>query len=52
MEDKVTQYLNAIYQNTKTAMQSIKNIIQKSKDESLTKELSQEEAVYASLAEQ
>ena len=52
MEDKVTQYLNAIYQNTKTAIQSIKDIIQKSKDESLTKELAQEEAVYASLAEQ
>ena len=52
MEDKVTQYLYAIYQNTKTAMQSIEDIVLKSKDETLTKELSQEEATYATLAEE
>lgn len=52
MNEKLTEYLNAIYQNTKTAMQSIEDIILKVKDSDLISELSREEETYASLAKE
>ena len=52
MEKDKTTYLNAIYQNTKTAMQSIEDIILKVKDEELISELSREEEVYSTLAQE
>lgn len=51
MEEKRV-YLNAIYQNACTAMQSIENIVSKSKDEALTKELCAEESEYAEISKQ
>jgi len=51
MEKKMTDYLNAVYQNTKTAMQSIENIIMKVKDEELISELSREQEEYSKLAQ-
>ncbi len=52
MEDKekVSVYLNAIYQNTKTAMQSIEDIITKAEDKKLIEELSKELDEYSCLA--
>ncbi len=52
MEDKekVAVYLNAIYQNTKTAMQSIEDIIPKAEDKKLVEELSKELDEYSCLA--
>ncbi len=45
MEDS-TQYLNAVYQNIKTAVQSIEDIITKVEDDELKKELAMEEDTY------
>lgn len=45
MEDN-TQYLNAVYQNIKTAVQSIEDIITKVEDGDLKKELAMEEDTY------
>lgn len=45
MEDN-TQYLNAVYQNIKTAVQSIEDIITKVEDDELKKELAMEEDTY------
>ena len=52
MDKKITQYLNAVYQNTKTATQSIADIIMKVKDEDLIAELSREQEEYSLLAQQ
>ncbi len=52
MEEKTTQYLNAIYQNTKVAMQSIEDIITKAKDEELVSELAREADYYSTLAQE
>ena len=50
MENKekefTTEYLNAVYQNIKTAIQSIEDILPKIKDEELKKELTSEEDKY------
>ena len=51
MEEKIV-YLNAIYQNACTAMQSIEDIVSKTKDESLIKELCTEEAEYAQISKE
>ncbi|MGN1201067.1 MAG: hypothetical protein ACI4R8_02245 [Candidatus Caccovivens sp.] len=54
MEEKEmqTKYLNAIYQNTKTAMQSIDDIITKVQDNELISELSKEQDEYSCLAKE
>lgn len=54
MEEKeqITKYLNAIYQNTRTAIQSIEDIISKVEDKDLIAELSREEDEYSILAKE
>ena len=51
MEDKelITEYINAIYQNIRTAVQSIEDILPKVKDSNLKKELANEEDKYIAL---
>ena len=51
MENKelLTEYLNAIYQNIKTAVQSIEDIIPKIKDSNFQKELASQEDKYLAL---
>ena len=44
--EKLNVYLNAIYQNTKTAIQSIEDILPKCEDEELKSELAREEDGY------
>ncbi len=51
-KEKVTQYLNAIYQNTRTAIQSIEDIITKTDDKKLIEELAKEEDEYSCLAKE
>lgn len=51
-KEKITTYLNAIYQNTKTAMQSIADIITKVDDEKFKVELSREEDEYTVLSKE
>lgn len=48
-KEKLTKYLNAIYQNTKTATQSIEDILPKVTDTKLTNELLKEQDEYACL---
>lgn len=48
-KEQLTKYLNAIYQNTKTATQSIEDIILKVKDTDLINELSREQDEYSCL---
>ncbi len=45
-KELMTEYLNAIYQNIKTAIQSIEDIIPKIKDDELKRELASEEDQY------
>lgn len=54
MEEKeeITKYLNAIYQNTRTAVQSIEDIITKVDDNNLISELSREQDEYSCLAKE
>lgn len=54
MEEKeeIVKYLNAIYQNTRTAIQSIDEIIKKASSEKLISELSNEEDSYSVLAKE
>lgn len=47
--EMICEYLNAIYQNIKTAIQSIEDILPKVKNEQLKKELAQEEDKYLTL---
>ena len=51
MEDKelITEYINAIYQNIRTEVQSIEDILPKVKDSNLQKELANEEDKYIAL---
>lgn len=51
MENKelITEYINAIYQNIRTAIQSIEDILPKVKDTNLQKELAFEEDKYLAL---
>lgn len=51
MENKelITEYLNAIYQNIRTAVQSIEDILPKVKDDKLKRELAYEEDKYLAL---
>ncbi len=51
-KERLTKYLNAIYQNTKTAMQSIEDIISKVENKQLITELSREEDEYSCLAKE
>lgn len=51
MEEKIV-YLNAIYQNACTAMQSIEDIVTKTKDEALIKELCNEESEYSQISKE
>ena len=52
MDKQTTTYLNAIYQNTKTAMQSIEDIICKAKESELVNELSREAERYSRLSKE
>ena len=54
MEEKeeITKYLNAIYQNTRTAIQSIDEIIKKATSKEFISELSNEEDAYSVLAKE
>ncbi len=52
MKEKEEKYLNAIYQNIRTAIQSIEDIMPKSTDENLTSELSKEQDEYNCLAKE
>ena len=51
-KENITKYLNAIYQNTRTAIQSIEDIIEKSADNDLISELSKEQDKYCCLAKE
>lgn len=51
-KERVTTYLNAIYQNTRTAVQSIEDIITKVEDKKLVEELAREEDEYTCLAKE
>lgn len=51
-KEQLTKYLNAIYQNTKTATQSIEDIILKVKDTDLINELSREQDEYSCLVKE
>ena len=50
--EKITKYLNAIYQNIRTAIQSIEDIIPKAESEALKSELSTEQDEYNCLAKE
>lgn len=45
-KEMMTEYLNAVYQNIRTAIQSIEDILPKVKDDELKKELASEEDRY------
>ena len=51
-KELVTKYLNAIYQNTRTAVQSIEDIINKVVDTDLIEELSREQDEYNCLCKE
>ena len=51
-QEEITKYLNAIYQNTRTAIQSIEDVIDKTDDEKLKTELSNEQDEYNCLAKE
>lgn len=48
-KELITEYINAIYQNIRTAVQSIEDILPKVKDSNLQKELANEEDKYIAL---
>lgn len=48
-KELITEYLNAIYQNIKTAIQSIEDIMPKIQDDKLKKEIASEEDKYLAL---
>ena len=54
MEEKelLTKYLNAIYQNIRTAIQSIEDILPKIKDDKFVSELSKQRDEYSCLAKE
>ena len=45
-KERLTEYMNAVYQNIRTAIQSIEDIMTKVKDDTLKKELATEEDKY------
>ncbi|MBO5394869.1 MAG: hypothetical protein J6A28_03085 [Clostridia bacterium] len=45
-KEQITEYLNAVYQNIKTAVQSIEDILPKVQDRELKKELSTQQDKY------
>ena len=47
--EMLASYVNAVYQNIKTALQSLKDIMPKVEDEEFKKELAKEEDVYFTL---
>ena len=49
VKELITEYINAIYQNIRTAVQSIEDILPKVKDSNLQKELANEEDKYIAL---
>lgn len=51
-KEKLTKYLNAVYQNTRTAVQSIEDIITKVKDNEFINELSRQLDEYSCLAKE
>lgn len=51
-KEKITKYLNAVYQNTRTAVQSIEDIISKVKSQKFVEELSREGDEYCCLAKE
>ena len=51
MDEKVTNYLNAIYQNSKTALESIDGIIPKIECKNLRDEIKKLEKKYKQIAE-
>lgn len=51
-KEQLTKYLNAVYQNTRTAVQSIEDIILKVQDNELINELSKEQDEYSCLAKE
>ena len=54
MDEKelITKYLNAIYQNIRTAVQSIEDIIPKVEDDAFISELSKQQDEYSCLAKE
>ena len=48
-QETLTEYINAVYQNIKTAVQSIDDILSKVKDENLKRELAKEADEYLAL---
>ena len=50
--EKVTKYLNAVYQNTRTAVQSLVDIMPKVVDSNLMSELSKEQDEYECLSKE
>jgi len=52
MNEEITKYLNAIYQNCKTATQSIEDIVSKVQDKNLVSELCREEDDYSILVKE
>lgn len=50
--EKIIKYLNAIYQNTRTALQSIEDILPKVSDDKLIEELVREEDEYNCLSKE
>ncbi len=48
-KERLTEYLNAIYQNIKTAVQSIEDILPKVKENNLQRELANEQDKYMAL---
>jgi hypothetical protein len=51
-KENLTKYLNAIYQNTRTALQSIEDILPKTDNEALKNELAREQDAYYVLAKE
>ncbi len=51
-KEKIVKYLNAIYQNTSTAVQSIEDIITKTTDNELISELSRQQDEYSCLGKE
>ena len=49
-KEKITKYLNAIYQNTKTALQSIEEILPKIECKNLKEEIAKEQDEYYIIA--
>lgn len=50
--EMLASYVNAVYQNIKTALQSLKDIMPKVEDEEFKKELAKEEDVYFTLCKE